>query len=118
MSNTGNVRLTSETRHFAEITINGQSKGKREINGTPTLKDFAKSLAKEFGLTSFNVQVDFGDGLSPVTSEAQASRPATQASSVAVSAKDSRAADTEPVKTEETPAPVEGDTGDEQPKAA
>jgi hypothetical protein len=92
--NTGDVILTTETRHFAEIIVNGQSKGKRPINGTPTLKQFAQDLAREFGLKSFNVTVNLGEGSTPVTQKNASvlDRPVTAASAVGVSAKDSRAA--------------------------
>lgn len=93
MSNTKNeaqVVLSTEVveTHYAEILINGQSKGKRPINGTPSLREFSTSLAKEFGVNAFNVTVDG----SPITSNTQANSPVAPGSTIGVSAKDSRAA--------------------------
>lgn len=76
MSNTNNnaeVRLTTEviTKKYAEVIINGQSKGKREINGTPSLSEFSQGVAREFGIKGFHVTVDD----TVVTTQAQANAP-------------------------------------------
>lgn len=87
MSN--NVRISTETvtKTFAEVIINGESKGKREVNGGPSLKEFATSLAKEYGIRTFTVTVDDA----PVTA-ASASQPVPAGASISVQAKDSRGA--------------------------
>lgn len=88
--NNNEVRISTETvpatsRTVAEVIINGSSKGKRTINGGPSLKEFATSLATEFGIKSFTITVDDV----PVTA-ASASTPVPDNSTVRVNAKDSR----------------------------
>jgi len=92
-NNNNEVRLTTETtvRKFAEVIINGVSKGKREINGTPSLSEFSSGVAKEFGIKSFTVTVDDA----PVTSREQASAPLTSDTKVAIATKESRASEDE-----------------------
>lgn len=86
------VVLSSETtiQHFAEIFVNGQSKGKRQINGTPSLREFSQGLAREFGIKAFTVSVDG----TPVTKESQANEPVKAGASVSVATKESRGSDT------------------------
>ena len=80
------VKIRQITKTFARVIINGTDKGEREINGGPSLKEFATSLAQEFGVRSFNVTVD---GELVRTAE-QASSPVRDGSSVAVQARDTR----------------------------
>ncbi len=87
MSNEAKVVISQETRNFAEVFINGSSKGKREINGHPTLREFAQELANEYGVGTFNVTVD---GAS-VTKHSEAEAPVRAGSSIGINAKDSRA---------------------------
>jgi hypothetical protein len=91
-SNNANIRITEETipavtKHFAEVTVNGQSKGKREINGGPSLLEFCTTLASELGINSFNITLNG----KPITSETQAKTPVAPGAQVGVSASDSRA---------------------------
>lgn len=91
MSNTNNnaeVRLTTEviTKKYAEVIINGQSKGKREINGTPSLSEFSQGVAREFGIKGFHVTVDD----TPVTRQSQAAAPVEDGTKVAIATKETR----------------------------
>lgn len=89
MSN-AQVNIREVTTLVAEVVINGESKGQRAINGGPSLKDFATSLAREYGITTFTVNVD-GKPLSATA----ASQPVQNGQQVAVNAKDSRGGDPE-----------------------
>lgn len=85
------IKITTEKRHFAEVVINGESKGKREINGGPSLLHFATELAREAGVRTFTVTLDEGDGPTPV-SEERAKGRVPDGATVSVAAKNSRAA--------------------------
>lgn len=108
MSNNDNVNvcITEETRvvKYATIVVNGTERGKREINGTPTLSDFAKAIAAEFGIKTFTVSVDDVN----VTSQTQAEAPVSDGTKVAVAAKDSRGANRRSnTREEKQPEPAE-----------
>jgi hypothetical protein len=118
------VKISQVTKTFAEVIINGTSKGKREINGGPSLKEFASSLAAEFGVRTFNVSVD-GEA---VRTQAQADAPVRPGSSVEVVAKDTRGSRGNDPNTEATSnegvdgetgamAQADGDSGDEHTPA-
>lgn len=81
------VRLSQETtvKDFAEVIVNGTSRGKRAINGGPSLKEFATKAAQEYGIRTFTVTLDGA----PVKA-ADASAPVPAGSTVSVQAKDSR----------------------------
>lgn len=81
----GEVILSQETQHFAEVIVNGRSLGKKQINGTPTVKELALQLAQEHGIRTFTVTVN--DQV--VTSES-ANQPYQPGSRFGIQAKDSR----------------------------
>lgn len=127
MSTNNKVNITTEvvTKHFAEVVINGESKGKREINGGPSVLALATSLAKEYGIRGFEVTITDPTGAStPITSVDQGrSTPVRDGSRVAVTASDSRGGKVIPMKADadtkaEEPVKMEGnDQGDEHTEA-
>lgn len=106
---TGEIRITEHVviTHQMETFVNGQSKGTIQCNGEPSLLEVAQALAREHGVTSFNVVID---GKS-ATTEAQVDAPASSAKSIGITAKDSVA--TEPTA-EETPASTEAELEPEE----
>lgn len=81
------VKITKQVveKKFAELLVNGVSKGKREINGGPSLLEFAQSAAEEFGVSSFTITLD-----SRPATVAQAAAPVPSEAKVNVQAKDAR----------------------------
>lgn len=85
------IRKEVTVKKFARIVVNGQDKGEVEINGHPSLGEFAQELADKYGVNTFNVTVDGSAVRSPAVAEAPASQFA--GSRIGIQARDARGSD-------------------------